>query len=267
MSLKGKVKRKGDWLNNGVVKAAEMLLFQLENLTNWKASLCTCLGGRPQRSGRQSGNRLTASWCNYSRKRSRRLSTSRSHQILCAYRTLPCWPCRTCNPGLKTRPRSAACPPASKDSAMAPSDDDFLHVFWIGSSALRPCNGGPHQDVSEVWSQSLMHRPDWYWTIFKSFLPICVLQEPAGSPRQTTVIYWPIKTWCFRNIYVVSESIFSYLTSICVSFVYVCHVSGLYTQLQKQQCTCFSTFELKHNLTDELTDYNDLHYILRTSIL
>lgn len=87
-----------------------------------------------------------------------------------------------------------------------------------------------------------MHRPDWYWNIFKVFLLIYVLQEPAGSPqwnRQTSVIYLPIKTRCFRN------SIFSYLMSICVSSVYVCHVNRLYTQLQKQQCTCFSTFELK----------------------
>lgn len=110
--------------------------------------LCVCVGGRPQKSGRQSDSRPTASWCSYSRKHSRRLSTSRSPQILCAYRTPPCWLCRTCNPGPKTQPRSAAWPPVSKESARLHQMISFHHetedmCFGWGPQHCALIVGGP----------------------------------------------------------------------------------------------------------------------------
>lgn len=194
--------------------------------------VCACVfvfvGGRPQRSGRQSDSRLTVSWCNYNRKHSRRLSTSQSHQILCAYRTLHCWLCRICNPGPTTRPRSAVWPPVIEGWARLHQMISFHReradiCFGWDPQHYALIIVGPHLDFAALWTKNLMHGPDWYCNIFKVFLLIYVFPGPAESPqwnRQTSVIYLPTKTQCFRN------NIFSYLMSICVLSVYVGHTNN-----------------------------------------
>lgn len=91
---------------------------------------------------------------------------------------------------------------------------------------------GPHLDVSEVRTKILEH----FQGVFADWCSSKTYRKPPVDETDKCNIF------THKDMF----QIFSYLMSICVSSVYVCHVNKLYTQLQKQQCTCFSTFELKN---------------------
>lgn len=128
--------------------------------------VCACVDGRQQRSGRQSDSRLTEYWCNCSKRLSRKPSISQSHQIYCVCKTLLCWPCRTCSPGLKTPPRSVACPPVSRASSIVGTHPGCGQQ----KTSVERRSGNPliihhqtvntqHLSVPEVLPEFLLQRP------------------------------------------------------------------------------------------------------------
>lgn len=266
--------------------------------------LVAAAGDRRRRSGRRSGSRPIGSSCSCNRRPSRTPSTSRSPRTHCACRTALCSPCRTCSPGPKTPPRSAACRHANRANTRAETrtvarwratsrgglnrtlfhEEHLFLLFSTDARLHRKTNMftcGPSAPLLVGSTSVSVGGLDW--------IPATAQQGADGGAgniqghndaqwahEEQELLYCyslPMRTPCFVNStfsYLMSDSrmwcmMCDHLCHHCLS-VFICHVNGFFTQLQNRALVLAPLYELKHNLTHCLTQWRGLYVMISSSI-